>query len=235
MRRVCTLFHRASRPLLVCLLALAAVAALPSVSWSQSFTSNVREVEITLDLSRSCLQETCGPTGDCNADCARVSPMFAKVFWASPAASGEVGDSSRAREVQWTVRCYTQPIGRSCEDSPYEECITRSPCLEEGDVVRIVASSDPEAKQVLMNQLYPTMAAQHGYGATPDVARPSLFGRQSWEIEAPHNAIRSGLPVSPDFSGDGLLEWFYDVELVRDGEVVLRLDPEIWIEEEGGG
>lgn len=92
----------------------------------------------------------------------------------------------------------------------------------------------------------------------------ALFGEEI-RVEPGHNAVSSGTPnprvaaelfkkqadveklcdgrsrarveeeMGMKLGGGYDITWVYAVEVVRDGEVILEVDPEVWIEDEGGG
>jgi hypothetical protein len=206
-------------------------------------------IDIFVSADRECYRKGCEEMGDCNTQCVKVEPSHAQIFYhpgyrrgVSPARGGY--SPGLAREARWHVQCVGN---RSClDDESNEECVAASECLNEEYTVRIKpAWKTPEQKSAgLKNSGFSSYMIEAAHACARKNSPATLFSPETegeFSIPMPNNIIFSGPPIKPNFDRDGcggtkahkarMLEWYYDVELLRGGKVIMRLDPELWVED----
>ncbi len=207
-------------------------------------------VDIFVSSDPRCYTEACEKSGDCNTQCVRVDPMHAQIFYHPNYKRGvsakEAGYTpGLPREARWHVQCAANPT--CLKEDSREECVAARRCLNERLAVRIrPAKKTPEQKAAAFAKAgFSRRMTEAAKACAEKTPRGSLFnpeGDGEFLIPGPNNMIFSGPPIDPDFDkngcpgaeeGDGaMMEWYYDVELLRGDKVIMRLDPEIWVTKE---
>lgn len=229
----------------------------PAQAGVSTFSENrVVEIRLAPRCARQA-EQSCEGGKECNTDCIFVTPVHAKLFYNPEYDLKYLENPPRrpsyrpglARQVQWVVSCYSAQDGSpdaSCESDPNVDCVTRA-CPEElldAVVIKPTPEDQTAAKSEQMKERWANgkSYSKSRYARKPSISKHSGLFRgvdgERFVIKSPFNRVSSGLPRAPDFEGEPgdlprRLEWFYDVEVVKDGKVIIRKDPEIWIEEDG--
>ncbi len=226
----------------------------PIAAGVPSYTET-RVVEIR--IAPRCAKGGCREGEECNTECIYVTPVHAKLFYnpeyeirfLNTPPDNPSYRPGLARQVQWVVRCYSAQDGSpnaSCESDPNVDCVTRA-CPQElldAVVIRPTPADKTKEKRAAMKERFSNGASYSSsrYARRPSISKKEMLFKgvdgEKFVIKAPFNSVYGGLPQEPDFAGEPgslprRLEWFYDVEVIRDGKVIIRKDPEIWIEEDG--
>ncbi len=142
-------------------------------------------------------------------------------------------DPKRPHQVRWVLHC-----------------AEGSTCREEGDLI-VIRPKEPGKKgdypcqswqeagdASLCTQTMPPMPALTRQAKDMSYTqRYTMFNAEAsanFTIPAGHDEAVSGIP-NPKFDPAGSLGWSYEIEWQRNGKVIACVDPDIWIEKDGGG